>query len=184
MLPRRVVTVLVVLAVLAHLSLSLWAQPRRGLQPAVFAIKDARVCAEPGKELAKATVVIRDGIIEAVGEDAKVPPDAIVIDGQGLTVYSGFIDGGSTWGIDLSLRRSESGPPEPVDYASEALAAAKVVNRKGVTLEFDAATALQIAEESADNWRKQGITARLAFPDSGIFSGQSALVSLSGAAPR
>lgn len=184
MLPRRALFIVFSLAGLASLSLSLWAQPRRGLQPAAYAITDARIITEPGKELPKASIVIRDGIVQAVGADVAAPADAIVIDGKGLVVYPGFIDAGSSWGIDLALRRSETGPPEAVDYAAEALAATKLDNRKGVTPEFDAATALQLADETADNWRKQGITARLAFPDGGILSGQSALVSLSGAAPR
>ncbi len=41
------------------------------LKPAVFALRDARVVVEPGKVLPKATVVIRDGLIEAVGPDVK-----------------------------------------------------------------------------------------------------------------
>src|SRR5687768_12025419 len=59
----------------------------RGLQPRAFAITEARVVTEPGKVLDKATVVIRDGLIEAVGPDVAVPPDALRIDGKGLTAY-------------------------------------------------------------------------------------------------
>jgi hypothetical protein len=45
------------------------AEQSDSLRPTVFAIKDARVVAAPGQILARATVVIRDGIIEAVGAD-------------------------------------------------------------------------------------------------------------------
>src|SRR5262245_58858650 len=46
------------------------AQPqRRGIQLKVFAITGAQVIREPGKSLDKATVVIRNGLIEAVGPD-------------------------------------------------------------------------------------------------------------------
>ena len=45
-----------------------------GLRPTVFAIRDARVVTEPGKVLPRATVVVRDGLIEAVGADVEVPP--------------------------------------------------------------------------------------------------------------
>src|SRR5690349_7288046 len=81
------------------------------LKPTVFALRDARVVTEPGKVLPKATVVIRDGVIEAVGENAKVPADALVMDGKGLTVYAGFLDALSNWGFDPALRRSEGGAP-------------------------------------------------------------------------
>src|SRR5712692_7870049 len=154
------------------------------LKPKVFAIGDARVILEPGKTLAKATVVIRDGLIEAVGSEVKSPADALLIDGKGLVVYPGFIDAMSNWGFDPGLRRSEAGPPAPVDFASEALAATKPDNRKGMTPEFQVATALRMEEEPAEAWRKLGFTAHLIAPDGGMMVGQSALVSLSGATPR
>lgn len=154
------------------------------LKPHVFAITNARVFAESGKVLDRATVVVRDGVIDAVGADVKVPADAVVIEGEGLTVYPGFIDGLSNWGFDPALRRSEGGPAAPEDFASEALAATKPDNRKGMTPEFTVRTALKAEDEQADNWRKTGFTAHVIAPDGGLFVGQSALVSLSGATPR
>ena len=158
--------------------------PGEHLKATVFAIRDAKVISEPGKVMPKATVVIRDGLIEAVGPDVKPPADALLVDGKGLTVYPGFIDAMSNWGFDPVLRRSEAGPPEPVDFASEALAATKPDNRKGMTPEFQVATALRMEEESAEAWRKLGFTAHLIAPDGGMIVGQIALVSLSGAVPR
>jgi imidazolonepropionase-like amidohydrolase len=166
------------------LALPVAAQRSADLRPTVFAIRGARVVAEPGKQLEGATVVIRDGLIEAVGGDVKVPADALVIDGKGLTVYPGFLDALCTWGFDPALRRSEGGAPVAEDYAGEALAVTKPDNRKGLTPEFQVATALRGEEEAADNWRRAGFTAHLVAPDGGFLSGQSALVSLSGATPR
>ncbi|HEX5269013.1 MAG TPA: amidohydrolase, partial [Gemmataceae bacterium] len=170
------------------LAVSLFALPspaqRSGtLKPAVFAVRDARVVVEPGKVLPKATVVIRDGLIEAVGADVKPPADALVTDGAGLTVYPGFIDALSNWGFDPALRRSESGAPEVTDLAGEPLVATPPDQRKGLTPEFQVSTALR-GEDQADEWRKAGFTAHLVAPDGGFVVGQSALVSLSGAAPR
>jgi imidazolonepropionase-like amidohydrolase len=159
------------------------AQRSGTLKPAVFAVRDARVVVEPGKVLPKATVVIRDGIIEAVGADVKPPADALVTDGTGLTVYPGFIDALSNWGFDPALRRSETGAPEPTDLAGEPLVATPPDQRKGLTPEFQVSTALR-GEDQADEWRKVGFTAHLVAPDGGFVVGQSALVSLSGAAPR
>jgi imidazolonepropionase-like amidohydrolase len=150
----------------------------------VFAIVGARVVPEPGQSIDKATVVIRDGLIEAVGANVPSPPDALKIDGQGLTVYAGFIDAAGHWGFDTALRRSEAGPAAPEDFASEALAATKADNRKGLTPEFAVSSALQAQDEQADGWRRVGVTTHLIAPEGGIFAGTSALVSLSGAAPR
>jgi imidazolonepropionase-like amidohydrolase len=165
------------------LTLPIQAQRPAGLRPTVFAIRDARVITEPGKILAHATVVIRDGVILDVGPDVAVPPGALVIEGPGLRVYPGFVDALSNWGFDPALRRSETGAPAPEDFASEALAATKPDNRKGLTPEFLVRNALR-DEEQADAWRKLGFTAHLVAPDGGIVVGQSALVSLSGAPPR
>src|SRR5262245_12297457 len=65
------------------------AQNAADLKPAAYAIRDARVVVEPGNILPKATVVIRDGLVTAVGPDVPIPPDAAVTDGKGLTVYPG-----------------------------------------------------------------------------------------------
>ncbi len=159
------------------------AQRSGTLKPTVFAVRDARVVVEPGKVLPKATIVIRDGLIEAVGADVKPPADALVTDGTGLTVYPGFIDAMSNWGFDPALRRSETGAPEPTDLAGEPLVATPPDQRKGLTPEFQVSTALR-NEDQADEWRKTGFTAHLVAPDGGFIVGQSALVSLSGAAPR
>src|SRR5262249_39681061 len=143
-----------------------------------------RVVPEPGTMLAKATVVVRDGLIEAVGADVPVPADALAVDGTGLTVYPGFVDALSNWGFDPALRRSEAGAPASEDYASEALPATKPDNRKGITPEVLVSTALKGEEDKADSWRQVGFTAHLIAPDGGLFTGQSALVSLSSAPPR
>src|SRR5690242_17422291 len=87
------------------------AEQADSLLPTVFAIKDAGVVAAPGQVLPRATVVIRDSIIEAVGADMPAPADALVMDGKGLTVYPGFLDALSHWGFDATLRRSEVGAP-------------------------------------------------------------------------
>src|SRR5204862_7650835 len=57
-------------------------------------------------------------------------------------------------------------------------------NRKGLTPEFVVNTAFMVEEDQVNSWRSAGFTAHLIAPDGGIFSGQSALVSLDGAPPR
>src|SRR5262245_57847098 len=160
------------------------AQNAADLKPTAYAFRDVRVVVEPGTVLEKATVVIRDGLIVAVGADVPVPPDALVTEGKGLTVYPGFLDAGNSRGYDPALRRSQGGPPSPEDIAADPLAATKPDNRKGLTPEFAVQTALKLEEEVVAPWRRVGFTANLVTPDGGYFSGTSALVSLSGAVPR
>src|ERR1035437_5160103 len=62
--------------------------------PNVYALVNARVVTAPGKVLEKATVVVRGGLVEAVGASSAVavPADAQVIDLLGKTVSPGLID--------------------------------------------------------------------------------------------
>src|SRR5436305_14745053 len=101
-----------------------------------------------------------------------------------MVIYPGFVDAVSHWGFDPALRRSESGPSVAEDFASEALAATKADNREGLTPEFVVNTAFTVDEDQSNGWRAAGFTAHLVAPDGGVFTGQSALVSLTGAAPR
>ena len=69
--------------------------PVNGIRQAevrTHAIVGATVVVRPGRTIENATVVIRDGVIEAVGPEVPVPANARVHDGEGLTVYAGLID--------------------------------------------------------------------------------------------
>ena len=57
-----------------------------------MAIRNAKIVTVSGPVIAKGTVVVRNGLIEAVGENVAVPADAMVVEGEGLTVYPGLID--------------------------------------------------------------------------------------------
>ncbi|MCX7699884.1 MAG: hypothetical protein N2039_03315, partial [Gemmataceae bacterium] len=60
-------------------------QSSPGLQPRVFALREAKVVIAPGQVLPQATVVIRDGVIEDVGPEVKPPADALVIDAKAVS---------------------------------------------------------------------------------------------------
>src|SRR5260370_10117107 len=62
------------------------------------AIHKEKIVTVSGSVITKGTVVVRNGLIEAVGENVAVPPDAMLVEGEGLTVYPGLIDALSTWG--------------------------------------------------------------------------------------
>src|SRR5690606_33062660 len=67
--------------------------------PTTWAIEGARIEPVSGPTIASGTVVIRDGLILAVGANVATPADARVIDGDGLTIYPGFIDSYGSLGI-------------------------------------------------------------------------------------
>src|ERR1051325_3636881 len=67
--------------------------------PSTMAIRNAKIVTVSGPVIAKGTVVVRNGLIEAVGENVAVPADAWVVEGEGLTVYPGMIDALSSVGL-------------------------------------------------------------------------------------
>src|SRR6476646_9780565 len=77
-----------------------------------YAITNARIVTVSGPAIEKGTVVLRNGLIESVGPSAKVPGDAVVIDGTGFTVYPGFIDALTSLGIQPQPQRPAGGGPQ------------------------------------------------------------------------
>src|SRR5262249_51162836 len=64
----------------------------RPLPLGMHALVGGKVVIKPGEVLENATVLIRDGLIQAVGKEVTPPADARVWDMKGTTIYAGFID--------------------------------------------------------------------------------------------
>jgi imidazolonepropionase-like amidohydrolase len=153
-----------------------------GLYPAAYAITGAKVVAAPGKTYEPGTILVRRGLIEAVGlaKDVVVPYDAETIDGKGLVVYPGFIDLYTTIGQRAGVERSATGKGRPVDLSEAPLPSTPPDNRKGLTPEFEVARVLELPDALVETRRRLGFTDLLSAPAGAIATGQSALVSLSG----
>ena len=74
-------------------------------QADTHAIVGARVITVSGPVYDSATIVMRDGLITAVGPDVTAPPGARVISGKGLVVTPGLIDGLSAIGLPAPAPR-------------------------------------------------------------------------------
>jgi imidazolonepropionase-like amidohydrolase len=140
-------------------------------EPSAIAIHNARVFTGDGAALDHATVVIRDGLIEAVGRNVAAPPDAWVIEGAGLTVYPGLIDGLSTWGV----QQNAPGGPAPHARGPE--------DRPWTTTWISAADLVQPTDRRIEQFRSAGFTSAVVFPTRGIFAGQGSVINLAGNKP-
>jgi imidazolonepropionase-like amidohydrolase len=139
--------------------------------PSAIAIKDARVVTVSGEDLPKATVLLRDGLIQDVGAGLAIPRDTWVIEGAGLTVYPGFIDGLSRWGLAAAANT-----PAPRAHGPE---------DRPQTYSFQrAADLLDPADHRLEAARGAGFTAAATFPDRGIFEGLGAMIGLTGRRAR
>ncbi|MCB0312207.1 MAG: hypothetical protein KDH84_02920, partial [Calditrichaeota bacterium] len=76
--------------------------PVEGLRdsaPGVHALTNVRIVAAPGQVIESGTIVIRRGVIEAIGPAVAIPADARVWDYGGKSVYPGLIETYSHLGL-------------------------------------------------------------------------------------
>jgi hypothetical protein len=170
---RRRLVPLGLLAVCAAVSVG-WAFTAlgEGGEPRYFAVKNARIVPVSGPVIANGTVVIAKGLIQSVGTNVTIPPEAWVIDGTGLTVYPGLIDAGTNLGLtqddDASKKRGAGS------------AASGPEDRPATTPWRVAADELKTDDKRIEAWRNAGFTTALSVPDGGIFPGQASVIDLGG----
>jgi imidazolonepropionase-like amidohydrolase len=155
----------------------------------VHALVGGKVVTKPGMVLEKATILVRDGRIEVVGEKVKVPADARIWNLAGKTIYAGFVDAYLTLGetrgkalhlgheahLEATASLSFRGVPKVSDDPG----------KKGPGHEIDRVTPeKRVVKGHAPNdddlkkFREIGFTAGNVAPSKGIFRGTSAVALL------
>ncbi len=163
-----------------------FATAQRGVD--TYAITNARIVPVSGPTIERGTIVVRNGLIAAVGSNVSAPPDARVIDGTGTTVYPGLIDaytnlaqpepspapagggGGGFFQLQQAAQTRPGGPnsTQPAGLQPETMAE-DVIRNSGNDIE---------------STRTAGFTTALSIPRSGLWMGQSALINLAGESPQ
>lgn len=143
-----------------------------------FAITNARVVTVSGAAIERGTVVVRDGLIEAVGENVRVPADARVFDGAGLTVYPGFFDANTNLGIPQPTPRPPGQGQPQAQQQQQPQTNSNFPN--GLQPETTALEALRAGDAQFETPRNNGFTTVLTVSRDGIFNGQSAVINLAG----
>ncbi|MDE3136063.1 MAG: amidohydrolase family protein [Acidobacteriota bacterium] len=155
-------------------------------EPPFFAIEHARIVPVSGPMIADGTVVIANGLIQAVGTNVSVPPAAEIIDGHGLTVYPGLVDSMTTVGLGVPPAAAPAGrgaagrrgPPPAGAAISEG-----PEDRPGTSPWRVAGDELKTDDPRIENWREAGFTTVLTSPSGGMISGQASVVDLAGERP-
>ena len=168
---RAIVAAIVIVIVAPFLTAQAQAtgQAQAGAQDKVIAIVNARIVPVVGAEIAKGTIVIRKGKIEAIGADVAAPAGAEIVDAAGLRAYPGMIDGYSSLGlveisgVAATVDNRETGRINPQARAVEAV-------------RYDSMH-IPIA-------RSNGITAAVVAPSGGVVAGVSCLLRLDGRTNR
>ncbi|HTE29236.1 MAG TPA: amidohydrolase family protein [Chryseolinea sp.] len=169
---------ILMLALFTHTFLVVSAQDVRIL-PAVsrsYAITQVTVIQGPGRKVEGATVVIKDGLITAVGKGVAIPSDAIQVKGDSLYVYPGFIDGLSRTGVNKP--REDVPKEKPKDPGNP------LPESAGITPYQDVRSFLNPLDKSIEEWRALGFTVIQVVPYGGMLPGSAAVISLTGTADK
>jgi len=123
-----------------------------------------------GSTTESATILWRNGVIEAIGTNVNIPFDAFEIDGgDSLHVYPGFIDGMSIWGSpDL---------PRPQDLPSLDEPGNPPYDRAGVQPERRPSE-LMSNDDNFEAGMKAGFTTAALYPNGNMLPGQVEVFSL------
>ncbi len=177
------------LAFLTGLATTATAQLGERAIPGTYAITNARIVPGAGPTIDRGTIVIRDGLIVAAGAAVSAPADARIIDGAGLSIYPGLIDGLSNLGVPTRRGAGAAGAggggflgqaaPQQV-----ATAAPNSEHPVGLQPELRMVDIMEFEGDVLDGARGAGITTVLAAPRDGIFMGQSAVINLAGASAQ
>ena len=151
----------------------------------LYAFTNATIYVAWNERTENATLLIRDGKVEALGAKVAVPADAVVIDLKGKTVYPSFIDIYSDYGMPTQRQDAPSGG------RMFGMGAQRTSSKKGpfswneaLKPEFRAHEVFSPDEKSAKALRDLGFGAVLSHQTDGISRGSSTVVTLSDLSPH
>jgi hypothetical protein len=137
-----------------------------------YAITNATIVQGPGRKIEKGIVVMKDGLITAVGAGVPIPPEAIVIKADSMYVYAGFIDGLSHTGVTK--------PKEEKDKEKVKDPGNPPAERAGITPQNDVRNFLNPNDKSIEELRNLGFTVSQVVPYGNFLPGSAAIVLLGG----
>jgi imidazolonepropionase-like amidohydrolase len=153
-------------------ALCLLAIPLCADAPGVFAITGGTVHPVSGAAIPNGVVIVRGGLIEAVGAGLAIPPDAAVIDAKGGHVYPGLIDAETSLGFPTAAPRRRGfggggGPQQAQTPPAPEPTPASMALRD-----------VKLSDDDVEAKRATGVTTILTVASSGIFNGQSVILNL------
>lgn len=160
-----------ILSVLVLLPLFAVAQNDGGIVRAdnsKFALTNAKIYTVTNGVIENGTIIINNGIIEAVGADINIPGDALVIDYSGQEIYPGMIDSGTRLGLSEIGSISEANDFREFGEITPNMQALTAVNPNSVAIPVT---------------RVSGVTSTLTMPAGGPLPGTAATISLFGYTP-
>jgi imidazolonepropionase-like amidohydrolase len=147
-----------------------------------YALKNVTIVVKPGQTISNGTVIVKDGLIHAVGQNIAIPPDAKVLPSDSLYVYAGFIDALGNTGIPKPEQPARPpGGPGGGGFRQPGLNPGAPSNElAGIQPELRARDLIKPTDKSIEDWRKLGFTSAHTMPYGRMLPGHTALVALGG----
>jgi imidazolonepropionase-like amidohydrolase len=143
------------------------AQP--AAQPGTYVIRNATIVPVSGPRIPNGSIVIQNGRIGAVGASVQAPAGAQVIDGAGLYVFPGMIDGGTQLGLtEIGSVPGSTDTRELGDFNPALIAL----------------TAVNVTSELIPVTRVNGVTTAITGASGGVMNGNASLIDLWGWTPE
>ncbi len=152
--------------------------PRNGVydeRPQIYAFTNATLFVDYQTTIQNATLVIRNGVVEAAGTGLAIPAGAIVINVQGKFIYPGLVDLFADYGMPEVKKsfRNYGGPPQ-----MESSKKGPYNWNQAIQAEVQSVDLFKQNTVRADEWRRLGFGAVLAHRPDGIVRGTGTLVAL------
>ncbi len=138
-----------------------------------FAFTHATIAVDYKTMLSDATLLIRDGKIEAVGNNVSIPTGVTAIDCKGKFIYPSFIDLYSNYGVS-SIENKSDGNRRGPQFLSNKSGAYNW--NQAVMPEVNAADNFSVDEKQSESYRSLGFGAMLVQRFDGIMRGTGAVV--------
>lgn len=132
-----------------------------------FYFKNINVVVKPGQVLESHQLILKNGLIEAVGKNLTVPAEAMVISADSLFAYPGFIDAFSHTGIPKTENKDQpkvNDPGNPPDDIA------------GITPQKSVAETYKTGDKSISDMRSVGFTMSNVSPRGLMFPGKTSLL--------
>lgn len=139
---------------------------------AAYALEDVTVVSPDGATESGLTVVVRDGLVEALGSDVTPPADARVLEGDSLRIYPGLVDAEGE--ADFEMPGADGEDDSDSDGGGPSWDPTR--QQQGFTPHVRIADHLTATGEDFEALRRQGVVAAAVHPDDGPMPGRGTLV--------
>lgn len=150
------------------------------IRPGLFAFTNATIVVNANQTISNGTLLVKDQIIQSVGQGTKVPDGYVLIDLKGKFIYPSLIDPFTSYGIPEPVK------PESGGNAGGGRRSIFITTKKGsynwneaIRPETEARNIFSVDTKKADELRKAGFGSVNVINRDGIARGTSAAVTLS-----